>query len=69
METMKKLWFTHVLVVLILGTIAFADNMIILDEPLVTANIDIMKSFKNRKTKGSLSLRDIYRVNSHIPIY
>lgn len=67
--TMKKLWITHVLVVLILGTIAFADNTIVLDKPLETANIDIRKSLKNRKTEGALYLRNICCVNSHIPIY
>lgn len=68
-STIKKLWITHVLVVLILGTIAFAGNTIILDKPLETANIDIMKSLKNRKTERSLCLRNICCVDSHIPRY
>jgi len=49
---MKTMWISCLLQLIILsGTIAFADNSIVLDKPFETVALDIVKAIKNRKTE------------------
>lgn len=49
---MKTMWISCLLqLIIISGTIAFADNSIVLDKPFETVALDIVKAMKNRKTE------------------